>query len=470
MSPRRQPAFAPLLAIELRYEHGVVMARQRTRQIAELVGLESQDRVRFATAVSEIARNAFEYGGGGRLEFSVSYPDAAEQFFIVTVCDAGPGIADLPLILGGRFVSHTGLGLGIVGAKRLSDLFEITSSADSGTSVTLGKRLPSRRRIEATDLDRIADALAASAPESPFEELQLQNQQLMQMLAQVRERQIEIERLNVELEETNRGVLALYSELDEKTANLERLNSAKTRFLSELSHELRTPLNAIRNVSRYLLGEFEGELNEGQRKGIAMLDRSAASLTELVDDWLDLAKIEAGRITVHAGLFTVDSLFTALRGMFRPIATSPTVALVFDAAGELPVLESDEAKVSQILRNFISNALKYTERGEVRVSATTSEENVEFAVADTGIGIASTDIDRIFEEFAQVENSLQDRVKGTGLGLPLSRKLARLLGGDVLVRSEPGSGSTFVLNIPRRLPPPEMPVLENAPMPATQHA
>jgi len=384
----------------------------------------------------------------------VSYPDADDQLLVVRICDTGPGIPDVDAILAGRYVSPTGLGLGILGAKRLSDTFDIISSPGEGTSVTLGKRLPARApRIDASARAEIAARLAAATPESPLEELQLQNQQLLHTLSQLRERQAEVERLNVELEETNRGVLALYAELDEKTANLERLNSAKTRFLSELSHELRTPLNAIRNISGYLLGNYEGDLTDGQRKGIALVGRSAESLTELVDDWLDLAKIEAGRITIRPTTFTVDALFSALRGMFRPIATSPSVALVFENASELPALESDEAKVSQILRNFISNALKYTERGEVRVSASISGDDVQLAVADTGIGIAPEDHERIFEEFAQVEHSLQLRVKGTGLGLPLSRKLAGMLGGDVVMRSEPGRGSTFTLRVPRHLPP-----------------
>ena len=157
-----------------------------------------------------------------------------------------------------------------------------------------------------------------------------------------------------------------------------------------------------------------------------------------MDDWLDLAKIEAGRITLRPTTFSIETMFAALRGMFRPIATSPEVLLVFETTSHLPPIESDEAKVSRILRNFISNALKHTERGEVRVTARAIGDTVELAVSDTGIGITPADIERIFEEFSQVEHSLQTRVKGTGLGLPLSRKLARLLGGDVTARSEVG--------------------------------
>jgi CheY-like chemotaxis protein/anti-sigma regulatory factor (Ser/Thr protein kinase) len=147
--------------------------------------------------------------------------------------------------------------------------------------------------------------------------------------------------------------------------------------------------------------------------------------------------------------FEVRNLFGALRGMLRPLLVTETVRLVFEE-DELPEMFSDEAKISQILRNFISNALKFTERGEIRVSAALEEDErtVTFSVADTGIGIAAEDLEKIFSEFGQVENPLQKRHKGTGLGLALSRKLAELLGGTITVESEPGRGSTFRLALP----------------------
>jgi signal transduction histidine kinase len=168
-----------------------------------------------------------------------------------------------------------------------------------------------------------------------------------------------------------------------------------------------------------------------------------------VNDWLDLAKIEAGRTDVHADTFTVDGLWGALRGVFRPIETDESVSLTFDPPPPLPLLHTDESKVAQILRNFISNALKFTERGDVRVSARAGEnDTIVFSVADSGIGIAPENAERVFEEFAQIENAMQRRVKGTGLGLPLSRRLARLLGGDITMESEVGRGSVFSLVLP----------------------
>ena len=160
--------------------------------------------------------------------------------------------------------------------------------------------------------------------------------------------------------------------------------------------------------------------------------------------------------------FAVDDLFSALRGMLRPLLVRDKVALRFDAGDDLPQLVSDEGKLSQILRNLISNALKFTERGEIRVTAELAPDaqHIEFAVADTGIGIAKEDQERIFEEFVQVQNPLQTRVKGTGLGLPLCRRLATVLGGAITLDSTPGVGSTFIVRLPVRVPTasPELPL------------
>src|SRR4029453_2395428 len=187
-----------------------------------------------------------------------------------------------------------------------------------------------------------------------------------------------------------------------------------------------------------------------QKDELFYIRKSAEQLSAIVDDLLDIAKVEAGKIEVRPAPFEVDALFGALRGMLRPLLVNQLLNLVFDEPEAIPPLYSDESKVSQILRNFISNALKYTESGEVRVSARLSpgRNAVEFSVADTGIGIPEGEIPRVFEEFVQIENPLQRRVKGTGLGLPLSKRLAELLGGPLRGESELGIGSHFSVTIP----------------------
>ena len=458
-----------LLTVELSREYDVVLARQRARQLAAEFRLDSQDQTRFATAVSEIARNAHQYAGGGRVEFRIEHGPPAT--LLARIVDRGPGITRLKDILDGRYMSSTGLGIGITGARRLADAFSIESVPNAGTEVVIGKHVPLLVRVTPTAINAAMASVAAAGALDPVTEMHQQGQELLRALAHLREKQAETDRLAQELAETNRGVLALYAELDERALYLERANELKTRFLSDLNHEIRTPLNAVRNVARLLLDGYEGPLSDRHRKAIEMMRRSTDALADLVNDWLDLAKIEAGRTEIHADAFTVERLWGSLRGVFRPIETDDDVSLIFEPLPSLPILQTDESKVAQILRNFISNALKFTERGEVRVSASEGEsDTIRFAVADSGIGIESGNLERIFEEFAQIENPMQRRVKGTGLGLPLSRRLARLLGGDITVASEVGRGSVFTLELPIVYPGPDTTPRasdESSPNPAT---
>jgi CheY-like chemotaxis protein len=171
----------------------------------------------------------------------------------------------------------------------------------------------------------------------------------------------------------------------------------------------------------------------------------------MVNDLLDLAKVEAGRIEVKPTEFQLNDLLNALRGVLKPLlAANRSLELVIEPADDIPAMYSDDAKVAQILRNFISNAIKFTEKGEVRVSSHLSDDGtcVIIAVSDTGIGIAKENLPLVFEEFAQVDSPLQRKVKGTGLGLPLAKKFASLLGGAIQVESELGHGSTFTVELP----------------------
>jgi signal transduction histidine kinase/CheY-like chemotaxis protein len=304
--------------------------------------------------------------------------------------------------------------------------------------------------ITAARLPQLTAELVRNSPHGPIDELREQNRDLLRTLEELRQRQEELVTLNRELDDTNRGVVALYAELDEQADHLRRADEVKTRFLSNMTHEFRTPLNSILALTRLLLDGVDGELTPEQEKQVHFVRKSAESLSELVNDLLDLAKVEAGKIVIRPAEFEVANLFGALRGMLRPLMLNTSVSLVFDEPEGIPAMYSDEAKISQILRNFISNALKFTERGEVRVSARLSADSnsVIFSVADTGIGIDPAHHSVIFQEFAQLENPVQRKVRGTGLGLPLSKKLAELLGGNVSVESQPGLGSTFSAIIP----------------------
>lgn len=270
--------------------------------------------------------------------------------------------------------------------------------------------------------------------------------------ARLRQAEALVESLNRELAETNQGVVALYAELDENASRLREASELKSRFLSYMSHEFRTPLGSIRSIARILLDRLDGPLNDEQAKQVTFIQASATELSEMVNDLLDLAKVEAGRVAISPAWFQMVDLFSALRGMFKPILSTESVSLVFEDSVGIPAIYNDDKRLAQILRNFISNGLKFTVEGTVSVSATlVGEHLVTFAVSDTGIGIAQENLERIFEDFVQVDAPIQKRLRGTGLGLSLSRQFARLLGGDVAVSSEVGKGSTFSVTIPVRL-------------------
>ena len=257
--------------------------------------------------------------------------------------------------------------------------------------------------------------------------------------------------LEAELAETNKGVVALYAELDQNAIQLREAADLKSRFLSYMSHEFRTPLASITGIADILVLGMDGALTTEQRHQIKLIKDSVRELSEMVDDLLDLAKVEAGRISISPEWFEMVDLFSALRGMFRPIVSSNVVSLVFEETESVPPLYTDDKKLSQILRNFISNALKFTTQGEVRVTARVMPDDmIEFAVTDTGIGIAAEHLSTLFSDFVQVDTRIHKRLRGSGLGLSLAKKFAELLGGKVAVESEPGKGSRFSVLIPVR--------------------
>ncbi len=438
----------PILHIVLRTERDVVQARQRARDLAALLGFDNQDQIRLATATSEIARNAFRYARNGSVQFFIQLepPQQVE----VLISDSGPGIKNLETILEGRYRSETGMGMGILGTKRLMDDFELLSDSD-GTRARLRKRIPRYARpLSARGLLEIAEQLRQRESEGPYDEIERQNQELLKTLQELRARQEELTLLNRELEDTNRGVVALYAELDERADYLRRASDLKTKFLSNVSHEFRTPLNSIISLARMLMDKMDGDLTREQEKQVQYIESSARDLQEMVNDLLDLAKVEAGKIRIRTKVFEVQDLFSALKGMLKPLlADNTAVELNFDEPTGIAPLRTDEGKVSQIVRNLISNALKFTPDGRVTVCAKPAPNNrVIFEVADTGIGIPPEYHETIFQEFSQVENPLQERHRGTGLGLPLCRNLALLLGGRLWLESELGKGSKFFVEIP----------------------
>src|SRR5580765_7958638 len=260
----------PISTITLRNERDVVKARQRAREIAAMVVFDNQEQIRLATATSEMARNAFRYARGGKVSFAVQ--SGKTQTLEIVISDTGPGITNLNDIFEGRYRSDTGLGLGIMGTKRLMDKFEITSSS-AGTVVKMGKDFPfSAPTLTPARMQQLSEKLHARLPESPYDEIDRQNRELLKTLQELRARQEELALLNRELEDTNRGVVALYAELDERADYLRRASELKTSFLSNISHEFRTPLNSIMSLARILLDRLDGDLTPDQEMQVRFIE------------------------------------------------------------------------------------------------------------------------------------------------------------------------------------------------------
>ena len=280
------------------------------------------------------------------------------------VRDRGPGIADLQAVLAGSHKSATGMGIGLLGARRLMDAFDITSKPGAGhhsaarQDAAAPRAHASRRRGWRASWMRWRRMVRPT----PWRKSAGRTSRSCFSSKSCGRARRTCSGLNQELQDTNRGVVALYAELDERADHLRRADELKSKFLSHMSHEFRTPLNSMLALSRLLLARSDGELTAEQETQVRFIRKAAENLTELVDDLLDLAKVEAGKTVVVPSPFTVASLFGALRGMLRPLLVGDAVALVFDDPPDVPPLDTDEGKVSQILRNFISNAIKFTEQ------------------------------------------------------------------------------------------------------------
>jgi signal transduction histidine kinase len=436
----------PLFQMTVLDEADAVATRRATRLIGATLGLDTLQQTRVATAVSETVREALLRANGARVDFGVKVGVDAE--LVVTVAADARRSREDDSYRGRRRRQLQDPSL--LGARHLVDSFDIRSDPDSMMRVVLGKSLPGR--VTSRQVASIATSMGGGTFDL-YGEVREQNEELLSALEMLGERQDELVQMTDELEDTNRGIVALFAQMEEQALRLREANDTKNRFLSFMSHEIRTPLSSVIVLARLLVDEVDGSLNSEQLKQARFIYESASSLNSIVNDLLDLAKVQSGKLEVNVECVAVERIISSLRGTTRPLSAESPVVLQFDDVPAGLEICSDEMKITQILRNFISNALKFTECGVVRVSVklVPSTKEIVFRVHDTGIGIAPEDREKIFEEFTQVSHPIQQRVRGTGLGLPLSRQLAGVLGGRIDLESEQGKGSTFSLILPPKL-------------------
>lgn len=451
-----------LVWLPLRSEPDVFAARQKAREAAAALGMDGNDQVRVATAVSELGRVIVAAHAYARVVISLASLRGVDQLQIAVY-------ADDSFVLEEGETSGTGMGAG----RRLMDSVRIVQQYPA--IVELVKALPrDATLLRGAELAAVRARLVGSVVSSPLDELRAQNLELLAALEELRGKQEELVRLNVELEETNkgvmamyaqlseeleetnRGVVALYAELDERGAQLHHASEAKSRFLANVSHELRGPLNSLLGLVR-LLGEPDSEpLTESQSHLVRLLHSAAEELLGLVNDLLDLAKAESGRLDPDPRPVDLESILADLRATMRPLGRKG-VELLLDIADDARLIETDGPLLTQVLRNLVANALRFTELGRVLVSAVAipSANLLTITVDDTGVGIAPEHQELVFEEFFQVRGPLQSGSNNTGLGLPYACRVAEALGGSLSLTSQVGRGSTFTLLLPARwsLPP-----------------
>jgi signal transduction histidine kinase len=439
----------PILTVALQREHDLLLARKRGRQIAQTLGFSNGDTTRITTAISEMARNAFEYAGGGSVAFSIESHGRDHQELVIRMSDTGPGIADVNAVLSSDFQSSTGMGVGIRGTRALMDRFSIESIVGAGTTVVMAKRLPwSAPSFGTTDVARLVDKLAKAADASPLGEMHAQNQELLNTLEELTQRNVEVERLNV--------IAASARERAEEAQHVaERSLVVRDRFMALTTHELRTPLNAIMGYLELLDLELAATLTEKQVDYFKRIAKASKHMLNLTNDFLEMAKGDAGKLQVarHAG--AARQVIAEAAALVAPQAAARELDVKLEDGAELVTYLGDSNRVRQVLVNLLGNAVSFTPKGgSIAITAEvvdTSPSGVAgdgpwcaIRVADSGPGIPASKLAHVFEPFVQLSSNGQSTRKGSGLGLTVSRQLALLMGGDLTVESGE-SGAVFTL-------------------------
>jgi signal transduction histidine kinase/ActR/RegA family two-component response regulator len=471
---------APILTLPIVTEGDVVFLRQRCRRTAELLGFGQQDQTRIATAVSEIARNALNYGGGGQAQLRVS-PSKPGQRLVISIIDKGPGVADLATILAGRYRSAHGMGVGITGARQLMDRFDIESSSE-GTCVTLEKVLPNSALGADTAIARIVERLAADAAAHPDGEVRLQNQELTRALEVTTNRRLELDRVNAELLETNRAMIVLYAELDRRAEQLQGFNDNLQVAVAKALNERDHTESLLRQAQKMeALGQLTGgvahDFNNLLQVIVGNLEMLSRQLPEDAPRWR--RSVSNAMEGAHRAAILTQRLLSFSRlqplnpkpidvdllsqGMFdilrRTLGQQLEMSIQIDP--DLWFAEADPHQLENAILNLAVNARHAMVQGGVVVI---SAHNVDTAashsvvglapadyvavrVSDTGIGMPPEILERVFEPFFTTKEVGQ----GTGLGLSQVYGFAKQSRGDVKIESRVGQGTSVTIYLPRSL-------------------
>lgn len=401
----------------------LVALRDRARQVADTFGLEKLHSTRFITAVSEVARNAVQHGGGGSVAFSFKQGREQDtpQHLVAVVTDHGPGVKDIAAALAGAVRADGHRPMGLVGARRLADELHIECPPGGGTVVTLGVALPrAAARLTSMDLGMRVDELARQKPRTPVEELENQN----------------------------REMLAALEELALRKQELEKADLRKNQFLATLAHELRSPLGTL-HMTLEILKRSPSITPEELAKRRDAMARQTDQLTKLVEDLMDVSRVSQGKVELERKRLELHELVTqALELTGAAIAAKDHRVTVHRHEDDLWV-NGDATRLKQVLVNLLSNAARYSPaHGDIAITLRRKQRMAEIEVRDQGVGIDAEMLPLVFDLFVQGDNPSKTDA-GLGVGLTLVRRLVEGHGGEVSAASDgPGQGARFTVSLP----------------------
>jgi signal transduction histidine kinase/anti-sigma regulatory factor (Ser/Thr protein kinase) len=446
-----------LLRIEIRYEQDVVLCRQRARQIAALLGFSPQTQVRIATAVSEIARNAYCYAGGGKLDFCIA--TAPNPTLQMSLIDQGPGFSNLQTILDGKYISRTGMGLGILGTKKLMDHFQIETTS-KGTTVVFGKLISERpQKFDPAFFAHLSLELSRQTSKEPFVEVQQQNQELLAAFNELEQRRSELAEVNLELE-TAKEQLKLQNEqlenrVAERTAELKGSLHQMDRFCYSIAHDLRAPLRAINGWTMILRDDFLSPSDEPAQQCASRIMDASNRMDLLIADLLEYGRLTHVEV-INSPLNLNQEIEKTLKALEEEIlARKATIEIQND----LPTVLANAVLLQQTLHNLIENGLKFVgagvaprlkiwaEHGSQKSKAGALLATTRLWIRDNGIGIATSCEQKVFKVFERLHGA-DSAYPGTGIGLALVQKAVERMDGIVGVQSDSGKGSIFWIELP----------------------
>ncbi|WP_418320314.1 ATP-binding protein [Piscinibacter sakaiensis] len=433
---------AVVLTVKIQSDQSLVALRHRCRQVSEQFGLESLQRTRLTTAVSEIGRNALQYAGGATVSFQIgdssTHPGA--QSLLIRVADQGPGVPASIWADGQINAGHRAGGLH--GSYRLVDAFAIEVRPGAGSTVSMEMLLPrSAPRLAAADIGQRVDELLRRQPQNPREELEQQNRDMLHALDELRQRK----------------------------NDLELADQRKNEFVAMLAHELRNPLAAISMSVEVMRRKKDLTMVEVE-KYRDTIGRQATQLTKLVNDLMDVSRVSRGKVDLERTVVGVGTLVSEAIEMTRSFVDAKQHRLVLPAVDDNAWVDVDVVRMKQVISNLVHNAARYTPNGGlIEVGIAAAGASVHISVKDNGIGIDAQMLPKIFELFIQAPNSLAREDVGLGIGLTIVQRLAADHGGTVSAHSAgAGRGSKFIVSLPTVAPPSAAATVPAAPALATE--